>query len=99
MMMAATPCPYEGKVGKEALAAWVVNVDDRPDVKEYKDKLKIQAKKDKAKDKADRKAKANVASDKWSSFYKTCKYERNEDNFKKSKSTCRKEYAKLSTNA
>ena len=99
MNMAGTPCPYEGKVGAEAAKMWVANVDDRPDKKVYKKKLKKRAKQDKAKEKADRKVKANVASNKWSSFYKTCKYERNEDNFKKSKSTCRKEYAKLSTNA
>jgi hypothetical protein len=64
MMMAGTPCPYEGKTGKAASVAWVENIDDRPDVEEYKARLKREAKKDKAnkkrqtkKDKSDKKKK------------------------------------------
>jgi DNA polymerase III alpha subunit (gram-positive type) len=34
MKMAGTPCPYEGKIGKEASAEWVKNPSKRPDVKE-----------------------------------------------------------------
>ena len=63
-MMAGTPCPYEGKTGKAASVAWVENIDDRPDVEEYKARLKREAKKDKAnkkrqtkKDKSDKKKK------------------------------------------
>ena len=39
MQHAGTPCPYEGKVGKEAAAGWAENKEDRPDYKEYKNKL------------------------------------------------------------
>jgi hypothetical protein len=39
MRMAGTPCPYEGKIGKEASAEWEKNQSKRPDVddaeKEY----------------------------------------------------------------
>ncbi len=31
MEMAGTPCPYKGKIGKEATAAWASNIDERPD--------------------------------------------------------------------
>ena len=34
MEMAGTPCPYEGKIGKEADKAWSENKSKRPDVKE-----------------------------------------------------------------
>ena len=27
MMMAGTPCPYEGKIGDDAKTAWMENVD------------------------------------------------------------------------
>ena len=30
MMMAGTPCPYKGKIGKDALQAWKKNPDDVP---------------------------------------------------------------------
>ena len=30
MMMAGTPCPYKGKIGKDALEAWEENPDDVP---------------------------------------------------------------------
>ena len=30
MMMAGTPCPYKGKIGKDALKAWEENPDDVP---------------------------------------------------------------------
>ena len=33
MEMAGTPCPYKGKIGKEATAAWIENKTDRPDYK------------------------------------------------------------------
>ncbi len=41
MEMAGTPCPYEGKIGKEATMAWAENRSKRPDVKEQ-EKLFIQ---------------------------------------------------------
>ena len=41
MEMAGTPCPYKGKIGKEATLAWTENKKDRPDYKVwYKEKVK-----------------------------------------------------------
>tara|TARA_R110002167_G_scaffold276859_1_gene482782 strand:- start:140 stop:538 length:399 start_codon:yes stop_codon:yes gene_type:complete len=34
MEMAGTPCPYKGKIGKEASTAWKINIEDRPDYTE-----------------------------------------------------------------
>ena len=34
MEMAGTPCPYEGKIGKEAKAEWAKNQSKRPDVED-----------------------------------------------------------------
>ena len=40
MEMAGTPCPYRGKIGKEATVAWTENKQDRPDYKVwYKEKV------------------------------------------------------------
>jgi len=33
MEMAGTPCPYMGRIGSEATAAWEENADARPDTK------------------------------------------------------------------
>ncbi len=41
MEMAGTPCPYQGKIGKEASMAWAENKTRRPDVKDQ-EKLFIQ---------------------------------------------------------
>ena len=30
MVMAGTPCPYKGKIGKDALEAWEYNLNDAP---------------------------------------------------------------------
>jgi len=39
MEMSGTPCPYKGKIGKEATIAWAENNQDRPDYKVwYKEK-------------------------------------------------------------
>ena len=38
MEMAGTPCPYEGKIGKEASKAWKENKHDRPDYVDLKEK-------------------------------------------------------------
>jgi hypothetical protein len=38
MEMAGTPCPYQGKIGKEASKAWKENKQDRPDYDKLKDK-------------------------------------------------------------
>ena len=37
MEMAGTPCPYQGKVGKEASKAWKENKHSRPDYVELKE--------------------------------------------------------------
>ena len=97
MMMAGTPCPYNGAIGDSAKTAWVANVSDRPDAKEYKARLKREAKVKKAKEKSDRKAKAKVASGNWNTFLHTCKSERNADGIYKSRRTCRKEYESVSS--
>tara|TARA_R100001086_G_scaffold60165_2_gene27754 strand:+ start:123 stop:1139 length:1017 start_codon:yes stop_codon:yes gene_type:complete len=34
MEMAGTPCPYQGKIGKEATLAWAANASKRPDAKD-----------------------------------------------------------------
>ena len=34
MFMAGTPCPYEGKIGKEAKAEWAANASKRPDAED-----------------------------------------------------------------
>ena len=34
MSMAGTPCPYNGKIGKEAKAEWAANASKRPDAKD-----------------------------------------------------------------
>ena len=41
MIMAGTPCPYKGKIGKAALASWIENPRDIPDGSEILHK-KIQ---------------------------------------------------------
>ena len=42
MMMAGTPCPYEGKLGDDAKTAWLENVDQIPaKSKYYKSKKKV----------------------------------------------------------
>ena len=39
MEMAGTPCPYMGKVGKEASVQWQQNKRDRTDYKEHRSKF------------------------------------------------------------
>jgi hypothetical protein len=34
MMMAGTPCPYDGKIGSEARLAWQAHTDKTPDEEE-----------------------------------------------------------------
>jgi hypothetical protein len=92
MMMAGTPCPYNGAIGDSAKTAWVANVSDRPDAKEHKARLKREAKAKKAKEKSNRKDKARAESNAWNTFLNTCKSERNEEGVHKSRITCKKEY-------
>ena len=44
MEMAGTPCPYMGKVGKDAAVGWKENKEDRPDYEEVKDKFVAKCK-------------------------------------------------------
>ena len=39
MEMAGTPCPYKGKIGAEAKAAWAENPEDRPDWDDIKKEI------------------------------------------------------------
>ena len=44
MEMAGTPCPYEGKIGSEALALWQADTERRPDAREYRKRAGIDRK-------------------------------------------------------
>ena len=44
MLMAGTPCPFEGKIGKDALAQWNKYNIERPDYESYVSKLKSRSK-------------------------------------------------------
>ena len=85
MEMAGTPCPYEGKIGKEATRAWQENPEDRPDYEDYK------VKKD-AKALAIKNEKKRKAKEKLNAFMKKCWLSPNEKGVGKSKRTCVKEY-------
>ena len=72
MEMAGTPCPYKGEIGGKASSAWVdtANISERPDIVEYKAKLKKDAKTNKRekrkqakKDKADKKIEDKAAKE------------------------------------
>ena len=43
MLMAGTPCPFEGKIGKEAIAQWEKYDVERPDYKAYVSKLETRS--------------------------------------------------------
>tara|TARA_Y100000361_G_C10891862_1_gene204542 strand:- start:51 stop:530 length:480 start_codon:yes stop_codon:yes gene_type:complete len=43
MQMAGTPCPFEGKIGKEALEQWNKYDVERPDYDEYISKLETRS--------------------------------------------------------
>ena len=43
MLMAGTPCPFEGKIGKDALAQWNKYNMERPDYKSYISKLESRS--------------------------------------------------------
>jgi hypothetical protein len=51
MEQAGTPCPFEGKIGKEAKAAWKKYDKLRPDYETYVQNLKIIEKKNKEEEK------------------------------------------------
>ena len=85
MEMAGTPCPYEGKIGKEASTAWQENPKDRPDYKDYK--VKTDAKELVIKNEKKRKAK-----EKLNAYLDSCVWSKNKKGISKSKRTCVKEY-------
>ena len=43
MQMAGTPCPFEGKIGKEAMKQWNKYDVERPDYKTYVKKLETRS--------------------------------------------------------
>ena len=43
MQMAGTPCPFEGKIGKEAMAQWNKYEVERPDYDTYVKKLETRS--------------------------------------------------------
>ena len=49
MEMAGTPCPFEGKIGQEAAAAWDAHEQERPDYDAYKKREDARAEKIEAK--------------------------------------------------
>jgi hypothetical protein len=44
MIQAGTPCPIDGKIGKEALALWKLYEFERPDYKAYVKRMKKREK-------------------------------------------------------
>jgi|TARA_R110002124_G_scaffold35255_3_gene114907 hypothetical protein len=109
MEMAGTPCPYNGKIGKEAKAEWANNVEDRPDYDEYqkkketkqKQKRKKEAEKQKRKremDQYEKKRLKRIENQKRNVFIKQCRTERTVKGYKKSKPLCKKEWVNHAIN-
>ena len=46
MLMAGTPCPFEGKIGSEAISQWEKYDVERPDYEEYVSKLETRSRMD-----------------------------------------------------
>ena len=44
MIQAGTPCPIDGKIGKNALALWTKYDFERPDYKAYVKRMKLREK-------------------------------------------------------
>ena len=44
MLMAGTPCPFEGKIGKDAMKQWITYDVERPDYDTYVKKLETRSK-------------------------------------------------------
>jgi hypothetical protein len=108
MEMAGTPCPFEGKIGQEAAAAWDAHSQERPDYDEYKEKMEGREKKVeedlKAKAKEEKIVKREIERTKQSKieeFVTACKKTRHLDGehkgVRKSGGTCRKEWAELNS--
>ena len=43
MLMAGTPCPFEGKIGKDAIEQWDKYDVERPDYEKYVSKLETRS--------------------------------------------------------
>ena len=98
MEMAGTPCPYMGKIGQEAAAAWDVNPQERPDYEAYMERLDNQAVRQKQLDKLE----DAIEDDKKAKFVAACKKTRHlsgeHKGIKKSGRTCRIEWKNLQKN-
>ena len=98
MEMAGTPCPYMGKIGQEAAAAWDVNPQERPDYEAYMERLDNQAVRQKQLDKLE----DAIEDDKKAKFVAACKKTRHlsgeHKGVKKSGRTCRIEWKNLQKN-
>ena len=95
MEMAGTPCPFEGKIGQEAAAAWDTHEQERPDFKDYKKKMEGRQ----AKVIAEEKVVAQIAVDEKNVWVKACKktkhLEGKHKGVNKSGRTCRNEWDSL----
>jgi hypothetical protein len=92
MEMAGTPCPFEGKIGQEAAAAWSAHEQERPDYDDYKKKMEGREKKVEDAKKAVEKEEQSKINE----FVSACKKTRHLDGehkgVRKSGLTCRKEW-------
>ena len=100
MEMAGTPCPYMGKIGDEATAAWEENAQERPDYKDNKKKIKEQIKRKEEEIAALKEKEEYEADAPRREFMAECKGSRHEagkhKGKRKSNGTCRKEWKELS---
>jgi hypothetical protein len=99
MMMAGTPCPYNGAIGDSAKSAWIANINDRPDAKEHNKSLKQENKvvNNKADGKTGLQQKVKKGRRYWRDYWKICKHEKISNGSLKSKKACRVEYERVST--
>jgi len=64
MLMAGTPCPFEGKIGKEAIAQWNKYDVERPDYKSYVSKLETRSQIDEELEEIERQKQAIILAEK-----------------------------------
>tara|TARA_B100002019_G_scaffold122856_1_gene105714 strand:- start:305 stop:1021 length:717 start_codon:yes stop_codon:yes gene_type:complete len=93
MEMAGTPCPYMGKIGAEAADAWKQNPQERPDYKQWRERLDGQARRQEEADNI----LEEIEKDERDAFVKACKNTKHLDGkhkgIYKSGRTCRAEWA------
>ena len=63
MLMAGTPCPFEGKIGKEAIEQWNKYDVERPDYDSYVSKLETRSKIDEELEEIARQEEAKIIAD------------------------------------